>query len=552
MRRVLVGFALASFAAGLAASAFWLRYGDTSGFAATPLWVAGVSLATLCALSAVSLAVRWLRWHFLLRRTIATLPTQTSVKLYFATLPAFATPLYLGELIRTALAARRVPHARVGVFAIWAVERLADAATLGAFLLAAQGRWGPLALLAAAGFGAVAAVRSSVQNPTLRALSSPQVLTALGLSSATCWAMPILGLWIAAGQLGEPITPTAATQVFSLATLLGGISMLPLGAGVTGTSLIVHLSALGVSPDASLVLAALLRAGTTWFAFGLGILALIRWRGDLMAIARQTPAREHFETLAPDYGDEIPKAVRDRVVGRKVGAMESALRAAGVPAGARGLDVGCGQGWYAVAMAKRGYEISACDRSRAQVGQALRFVRDSGVSARIAVADSRALPYADGSFDFAYGVNVFHHISGAAQRERALAEIARVLKPGASFFLQEINTENPLFAFYMSYLFPLLRNIDVGTEEYLKPSALPAVEGARWADDKVYLTFLPDFTPAPLLELFAGVERALERSRLRTWSAHYMAQLVVAGAPQAALGAEESEGQSPRASQTPS
>ena len=228
MRRVLVGFALASFAAGLAASAFWLRYGDTSGFAATPLWVAGVSLATLCALSAVSLAVRWLRWHFLLRRTIATLPTQTSVKLYFATLPAFATPLYLGELIRTALAARRVPHARVGVFAIWAVERLADAATLGAFLLAAQGRWGPLALLAAAGFGAVAAVRSSVQNPTLRALSSPQVLTALGLSSATCWAMPILGLWIAAGQLGEPITPTAATQVFSLATLLGGISMLPL------------------------------------------------------------------------------------------------------------------------------------------------------------------------------------------------------------------------------------------------------------------------------------------------------------------------------------
>ena len=48
----------------------------------------------------------------------------------------------------------------------------------------------------------------------------------------------------------------------------------------------------------------------------------------------------------------------------------------------------------------------------------------------------------------------------------------------------------------------------------------------RWDDDLSYLTFLPDFTPRPLLERLSGFERALEGSRFRSWSAHYVARLV--------------------------
>ncbi len=70
---------------------------------------------------------------------IRPLPTRASLKLYFGTLPAFATPLYVGELLRTAIAARRDPAARGVVFLIWLAERLADSAALGVFLLLAGG-----------------------------------------------------------------------------------------------------------------------------------------------------------------------------------------------------------------------------------------------------------------------------------------------------------------------------------------------------------------------------------------------------------------------------
>jgi hypothetical protein len=78
----------------------------------------------------------------------------------------------------------------------------------------------------------------------------------------------------------------------------------------------------------------------------------------------------------------------------------------------------------------------------------------------------------------------------------------------------------------MGYVFPLIREIDDGTEAWVKPFALPEVGGAHWDGDNVYMTFLPDFTPRPLLGLLSGLERSLERSRFRTWSAHYVARLV--------------------------
>ena len=157
---------------------------------------------------------------------------------------------------------------------------------------------------------------------------------------------------------------------------------------------------------------------------------------------------------------------------------------------------------------------------------AQRYASGAGASIQILAADARALPYPDASFDFAYGVNVLHHMTDVAVRRLALDEIVRVLRPGGSFFLHEINTKNPLFALYMGYLFPLIREIDDGTEAWIKPYALPVVGGATWDEDLSYLTFLPDFTPRPLVEWLSGFERSLERSRFRSWSAHYVARLV--------------------------
>ncbi|MGH9245172.1 MAG: class I SAM-dependent methyltransferase [Acidimicrobiales bacterium] len=176
-------------------------------------------------------------------------------------------------------------------------------------------------------------------------------------------------------------------------------------------------------------------------------------------------------------------------------------------------------------MASRGYAIDAIDQSAGQVAEAERHAATRGCGARFRTADAERLPWPDGTFDFAYSINVIHHVTPIAKRGRVLAEIVRVLKPGGVFFLHEINVENPLFRFYMSYCFPLLCDIDEGTEEWIRPSRLPEVAGAAWSPDVDYFTFLPDFTPRAVLDALTGVEARLERSAIRNWSAHYVACL---------------------------
>ena len=170
--------------------------------------------------------------------------------------------------------------------------------------------------------------------------------------------------------------------------------------------------------------------------------------------------------------------------------------------------------------------MAAVDASEEQIRAAERHCRSRGASVDLVVSEGQRLPFESARFDFAYSINVLHHMRSPDVQQATLLEIRRVLKPGGVFFLHEMNVENPLFRLYMSYLFPLLRNIDEGTELWLRPSRLPKVPGAVWLDTKLYLTFLPDFLPTALCRALAPLERALERSSLRRYSAHYMATLV--------------------------
>ncbi len=525
MRRMTGIPALLVAATGLAATAFWWMYGGQTAFVNVATPGLALAVAAIALLSSANLALRWFRWHFLTRRYLRSVPTRTSLAIYFGTLPAFATPLYLGELIRTALVAHRLPDARRVVLTVWAVERIADALTLVVFLIVGTSNW-PLLAAFALGLFVILWLLGRAEADWLRALAPFRTVVMVGATSGLAWLMPVLGLWGIVGQLGEPISTGAAAEIFSLGTLGGGLAILPLGAGVSGSSMIFMLNGTGMDFEASVVAIALFRLGTTWYALALGLLAFLRWRRLIVSVVREGRVQEHFDELAEVYDTQIPEAVRERVVARKVEITARRLLDVELRPGAKGLEIGCGHGWYAVELERLGYPMNACDRSIAQVHAAQRYASGAGASIQILAADGRALPYPDASFDFAYGVNVLHHMTDVAVRRLALDEIVRVLRPGGSFFLHEINTKNPIFALYMGYLFPLIREIDDGTEAWIKPYALPVVSGATWDGDLTYLTFLPDFTPRPLVELLSGVERSLERSRFRSWSAHYVARLV--------------------------
>lgn len=80
----------------------------------------------------------------------------------------------------------------------------------------------------------------------------------------------------------------------------------------------------------------------------------------------------------------------------------------------------------AVALARSGVHVTSVDALPQEI-EAWRRLAEGEPNLRFEVADGRALPHADASFDHAYSVSVLEHVDGDAQ---ALRELARVVRPG--------------------------------------------------------------------------------------------------------------------------
>jgi ubiquinone/menaquinone biosynthesis C-methylase UbiE len=106
----------------------------------------------------------------------------------------------------------------------------------------------------------------------------------------------------------------------------------------------------------------------------------------------------------------------------------------GVKAGDRVLDIGCGYGRHSFEVVRRGGRAVALDLSDTELKDVLAMFRalhaEDGVPAGAAVnADALSLPFADASFDHVVASEVLEHIPAD---ERAMAEIARVVRPGGT------------------------------------------------------------------------------------------------------------------------
>jgi SAM-dependent methyltransferase len=114
----------------------------------------------------------------------------------------------------------------------------------------------------------------------------------------------------------------------------------------------------------------------------------------------------------------------DRLTGRVTSRLvEPLLDAARVRSGTRVLDVACGPGRCAAAAAARGAVALGLDAAEGMV--AVARARYPGIEFRR--GDAERLPFADASFDAVVAGFVVNHLP---QPERALAEFARVLRPG--------------------------------------------------------------------------------------------------------------------------
>jgi ubiquinone/menaquinone biosynthesis C-methylase UbiE len=95
------------------------------------------------------------------------------------------------------------------------------------------------------------------------------------------------------------------------------------------------------------------------------------------------------------------------------------------------LDVGGGPGTYAAPLAGRGYRVKLVDPVRLHVEQARQAaVSDPAAAFTAVVGDARELSEPDHSQDAVLLFGPLYHLTGAADRRKALAEARRVLRPG--------------------------------------------------------------------------------------------------------------------------
>jgi ubiquinone/menaquinone biosynthesis C-methylase UbiE len=153
-----------------------------------------------------------------------------------------------------------------------------------------------------------------------------------------------------------------------------------------------------------------------------------RWMADYLS-----PDNDRFFESAFDLIARVLRAPRDAAI----------------------LDVGCGTCAHAIRLARRGFVVEAVDFSQAALKLAAARVAREKLEGRIRLhrEDLLRLSSKDRTFDYILCWGVLMHI---ADVETAIAELARVLKPGGILVISEANVRS-LQARLTRVLRPLLR-----------------------------------------------------------------------------------------------
>jgi SAM-dependent methyltransferase len=151
----------------------------------------------------------------------------------------------------------------------------------------------------------------------------------------------------------------------------------------------------------------------------------------LISLAYFAYARYKFSPRGGDIQARLWEMVLDRLEWNGVG---------------KALDIGCGNGPLAIALARRrpnahitgiDYWGTAWDYSKAVCE---RNAEATGVAGRtdFQKASASALPFEDGFFDAAVSNSVFHEVSDAKDKRELIREALRVVKKGGRFAFQDL------------------------------------------------------------------------------------------------------------------
>lgn len=301
LRRLLYGVI-----AGVVIYAGFALFSDAGSLARTLDSFPAYVIVGACALSLVNYGLRFIKWHLYLHLLDLRVPLGHSLLVFMAGLIMAISPGKIGEVVKSGLLkrSRDIPIARTVPIVL--AERLTD--LLGLCILASFGiiafQYGMIVFFCT--LAAIFAAIIILQSPPLvhrlldlfqvipfigglreeldraylstQVLLRPRPLAAATVLSAIGWSMEAVAMaWILAALGVSPPLLFEAFFVFSTATLLGALSFLPGGLGVTEGSMTGLLLWLELFDDFNPALAAtyLIRFTTLWFGVIVGFLAFM-------------------------------------------------------------------------------------------------------------------------------------------------------------------------------------------------------------------------------------------------------------------------------------
>jgi C_GCAxxG_C_C family probable redox protein len=146
-------------------------------------------------------------------------------------------------------------------------------------------------------------------------------------------------------------------------------------------------------------------------------------------------SQEYFATVAADWdrlrAGFFPEAVRAKAL-------------AGVRAGQTAADLGAGTGFVTQALLEAGLTVFAVDSSPEMLaGLRARFPAAAQTGRLTALAgEAHRLPLPDASVDHVFANMLLHHVDDPA---RAIAEMARILRPGGRLVITDLDTHAERF-----------------------------------------------------------------------------------------------------------
>lgn len=163
-------------------------------------------------------------------------------------------------------------------------------------------------------------------------------------------------------------------------------------------------------------------------------------------------------------------------------------------AGMRLVDVGCGGGILAEAMAQRGAQVTGIDMGEAPLAVARLHQLESGVEVeyRQSTAEDLAAEQPE-RFDIVCCLEMLEHVPDPGAVIKACADMA---KPGAALYFSTINRNPKAFLFAIVGAEHILKLLPAGTHEYdkfIKPSELAGWmrDAGLMLEDMTGLTYNP-------------------------------------------------------------